>query len=117
MAPAVKPGKFRYIASTKHAAATTPQQQQQYQQYEQQPAHFDEMQSKQRPNFALDLRHMQVGEGETLHLEARLTPADDANIRVEWLKDDRPLQNGESSTADRTMAQGRASARCTTLAT
>ncbi len=33
-------------------------------------------------------------EGQSCHLEARLTPVEDANLKVEWLKDGKPIPTG-----------------------
>lgn len=35
-----------------------------------------------------------MGEGQSCHLEARLTPVEDPNLKVEWLKDGKPLAAG-----------------------
>jgi hypothetical protein len=35
-----------------------------------------------------------VSEGQSTHLEARLTPAEDPNMVVEWFKDGKPLPTG-----------------------
>ena len=37
--------------------------------------------------------HSQVVEGKAVHLEARLAPASDPHMAVEWLKDGAPLHN------------------------
>ena len=33
-------------------------------------------------------------EGQSCHLEARLTPIEDPNLKVEWFKDGKPLPTG-----------------------
>jgi titin len=35
-----------------------------------------------------------VSEGQSCHLEARLTPVEDPNLKVEWFKDGKPLPTG-----------------------
>ena len=36
----------------------------------------------------------ETSEGQSTHLEARLTPVEDPNLKVEWFKDGKPLPTG-----------------------
>ncbi|CAG0878668.1 unnamed protein product [Darwinula stevensoni] len=44
------------------------------------------------PVFTVPLENADLREGESLHFEARLTPTDDAKLKVEWYKDDKALK-------------------------
>ncbi len=53
------------------------------------------MASREKPNFATELRNVEVFEGKGVHLEAKLTPQSDPNLRVDWFHNGRPLQMGK----------------------
>ena len=36
----------------------------------------------------------EMGEGQSTHMEAKLTPIEDPNLKVEWFKDGKPLPTG-----------------------
>lgn len=54
----------------------------------------DESISRERPNFANELRNSEVYEGRAVHFESKLTPITDPNLRIEWLHNGKPLQTG-----------------------
>uniref|UniRef100_A0A7E4ZS77 Immunoglobulin I-set domain protein n=1 Tax=Panagrellus redivivus TaxID=6233 RepID=A0A7E4ZS77_PANRE len=45
-----------------------------------------------RPNFIKDLRSQEIFEGQPLHLETKLTPINDPNLKVEFLLNGQPIQ-------------------------
>ena len=47
-----------------------------------------------KPRFITELREIVSNEGQTAHLEAKLEPITDPNLRVSWYKDGRPLPEG-----------------------
>lgn len=52
-----------------------------------------------KPSFAQGLKPTKFGEGEPGRLEAKLNPNEDGSIPdVEWLKDGKPLTEGNRST-------------------
>jgi hypothetical protein len=56
------------------------------------------MRSTHVPKFVSELLAQRVPEGRGVHFEAKLVPQRDANMRVEWFKDQHPLQMGNSHT-------------------
>ncbi|CAK9295899.1 unnamed protein product [Gordionus sp. m RMFG-2023] len=47
---------------------------------------------KKRPCFKSDLKGIDLEEGQGIHLEAKLEPLDDSNLKVDWFKDGQPLK-------------------------
>lgn len=48
------------------------------------------------PRFTVPLENINdLREGENAHLEARLTPTDDPDLRVEWFKNGKTLKAGK----------------------
>lgn len=47
-----------------------------------------------KPQFARALQNAKVQEGDSVHLEATLTPAQDPTMRVEWYCNGAPIQHG-----------------------
>ena len=39
-------------------------------------------------------KQFDIAEGQSCHLEAKLTPVEDPNLKVEWFKDGKPLPTG-----------------------
>ena len=52
----------------------------------------DEGFTTQAPAFSAQMRDLQVMENTPAHFEAKLTPVGDPALRVEWLKDGKPIQ-------------------------
>lgn len=50
------------------------------------------------PLFKTELKNTSAREGGYAHFEARLEPVGDPTLKVEWLKDGRPMEASESST-------------------
>ncbi|XP_067120871.1 titin [Centruroides vittatus] len=52
-------------------------------------------QRREAPRFTVPLENLSnLREGENAHLEARLIPTDDPELRVEWFRDGKPLRAG-----------------------
>lgn len=50
--------------------------------------------TKQRPVFTQPLQNLDfVAEGQTAHFECRLIPVGDPNLRVEWFRNEKPLED------------------------
>lgn len=49
-----------------------------------------------RPNFHNEFRSQEVVERAPLHLESKLTPVHDGNMKVQFLHNDTPIQGGRS---------------------
>ncbi|XP_043190339.1 titin-like isoform X4 [Amphibalanus amphitrite] len=48
-----------------------------------------------KPKFVSQLKHQEnLREGQTAHFEAKVEPVTDVNLRVEWLKDGKPITVG-----------------------
>ena len=52
----------------------------------------DEGFTTQQPAFTCQMRDMQIMEGQPAHFEAKLVPVGDPKLRVDWLKDGKPIQ-------------------------
>lgn len=79
------PEQQRYIESVEQLEAY---QQQQHQRYV-----HEVVESNSRPEFKSPLRdQLNIGEGGFAQFEARLEPVGDTSLRVEWLKDGRPVE-------------------------
>ena len=52
----------------------------------------DEGFTTQAPAFTCSMRDLQVMENTPAHFEAKLVPVGDPNLRVDWLKDGKPIQ-------------------------
>ncbi|XP_023947919.2 titin [Bicyclus anynana] len=79
------PEQRRYIEKTEQLEAYQQQQHQKY--YQEAP------ESTQRPEFKTPIKdQINVKEGGFAHFEARLEPVGDSTLRVEWLKDGRPVE-------------------------
>ena len=52
----------------------------------------DEGFTTQAPQFTSTLRDMTLMEGTPAHFEAKLVPIGDAKLRVDWLKNGKPIQ-------------------------
>ena len=52
----------------------------------------DEGFTTQAPAFTCQMRDIQIMEGQPAHFEAKLVPVGDSKLRVEWLKDGKPIQ-------------------------
>ena len=46
------------------------------------------------PTFTKPLKNIEAGEGQNIHLEARLAPTGDSSMRVEWTVNGKPLKTG-----------------------
>ena len=46
------------------------------------------------PTFTKPLKNIEAGEGQNIHLEARLAPTGDSTMRVEWTVNGKPLKTG-----------------------
>ena len=46
------------------------------------------------PTFTKSLKNIEAGEGQNIHLEARLAPTGDSTMRVEWTVNGKPLKTG-----------------------
>lgn len=46
------------------------------------------------PQFTKSLKNVEVVEGQTVHLEARLSPTGDSTMKVEWTVNGKPLKTG-----------------------
>lgn len=86
------PEQQRFIESVEQLEA--------YQQQQQQHKYVHEVvESTVRPEFKTPLRdQLNIGEGGFAQFEARLEPIGDSSLRVEWLKDGRPLEASSRST-------------------
>lgn len=79
------PEQQRYIESVEQLEAYQRQQQHKYVQ--------EVVESTVRPEFKTPLRdQLNIGEGGFAQFEARLEPVGDTSLRVEWLKDGRPVE-------------------------
>lgn len=79
------PEQRRYIEKTEQLEAYQQQQHQKY--YQEAP------ESTQIPEFKTPIKdQINVKEGGFAHFEARLEPVGDSTLRVEWLKDGRPVE-------------------------
>ncbi|CAH2104070.1 unnamed protein product [Euphydryas editha] len=79
------PEQRRYIEKTEQLEAYQQQQHQKY--YQEVP------ESTQRPEFKTPIKdQINIKEGGFAHFEARLEPIGDSTLRVEWLKDGRPVE-------------------------
>lgn len=47
------------------------------------------------PNFHGELRSMEVFDGQNVHLEAKFSPADDANLKITWFFNGKPLKQSK----------------------
>ena len=54
-------------------------------------SHEEEGSTAQAPVFTANMRDQQVVEGAPAHFEAKLVPIGDPKLRVEWLKDGKPI--------------------------
>lgn len=54
----------------------------------------DETQIVDKPEFGRALKNVAVEEGKPVHLEATLTPVNDATMTVDWFCNGRPIQQG-----------------------
>lgn len=50
--------------------------------------------SREPPSFKSQLKSCEVLEGKAVHLEAKLMPTNDPNMKVEWLHNGAPVQTG-----------------------
>nr|CDQ05422.1 BMA-KETN-1, isoform j [Brugia malayi] len=48
------------------------------------------------PNFHAELRSMEVFDGQHVHLEAKFSPADDANVKIVWFFNGKPLKQSDN---------------------
>lgn len=55
---------------------------------------LDEVAVKIKPKFLTAIKDQTLKENMTAHFEAKIEPITDANLRVEWYKDGRPLAIG-----------------------
>lgn len=79
------PEQCRYIEKTKQLEA--------YQQLQHQKYYREAPESTQRPEFKTPIKdELNIKEGGFTHFEARLEPIGDSTLRVEWLKDGRPVE-------------------------
>lgn len=79
------PEQQRYIESVEQLEA--------YQQRQHQRYVHEVVESSVRPEFKTPLRdQLNIGEGGFAQFEARLEPVGDTSLRVEWLKDGRPVE-------------------------
>jgi len=46
------------------------------------------------PNFTKSLKNVETGEGQNIHLEARISPTGDSSMRIEWTVNGKPLNIG-----------------------
>lgn len=56
---------------------------------------YSQEEERQAPVFTVPLENQNdLREGENAHFEARLTPTDDPDLKVEWFKNAKPLPHG-----------------------
>ena len=60
----------------------------------------EEVASLEKPVFGRPLRNAALAEGQSAHLEATLTPVNDATMKVEWFYNGRPIPQGELRDGD-----------------
>ncbi|XP_022243271.1 titin-like [Limulus polyphemus] len=64
-----------------------------WQQQQQQVYEVEEAVPQQTPTFFSQLKDLlNIPEGKVAHFEARIEPSGDSTMRIEWLKDDKPLE-------------------------
>ncbi len=79
------PEQQSYIQKTQELEAYQMQQKQTYVQVDQTVT--------EKPYFKTQLiQKLELNEGKTAHFEARLEPSGDSTMRIEWLKDGKPLE-------------------------
>ena len=57
----------------------------------------EEMAALEKPVFGRPLRNAGLAEGQSAHLEATLTPVNDATMKVEWFYNGRPIPQGKET--------------------
>ena len=62
-----------------------------------------EPQTRQRPVFTQPLQNIDgIAEGQTAHFECRLIPVGDPTLKVEWFRNEQPLETSEHILFSRT---------------
>ena len=84
-------GKSSVITETEHENAM---QQINYLESEKVKLVSEEEVVKVAPTFTKSLKNIEAGEGQNIHLEARLAPTGDSTMRVEWTVNGKPLKTG-----------------------
>lgn len=57
---------------------------------------FQEPQTRQRPVFTQPLQNIDaIAEGQTAHFECRLIPVGDPTLKVEWFRNEKPLETSK----------------------
>ena len=83
--------KSNIITETEHESAM---QQISYLESEKVKKVSEEESAKVAPTFTKSLKSVEAGEGQNIHLEARLSPTGDSTMRVEWTVNGKPLGHG-----------------------
>ena len=83
--------KSNVVTETEHESAM---QQISYLESEKVKMVAEEEVAKVAPSFTKPLKNVETGEGQNIHLEARLSPTGDSSMRVEWTVNGKPLKTG-----------------------
>ena len=83
--------KSSVITETEHESAM---QQISYLESEKVKMVTEEEAAKVAPSFTKALKNVETGEGQNIHLEARLSPTGDSTMKVEWTVNSKPLKTG-----------------------
>lgn len=60
---------------------------------------MQEPQTRQRPVFTQPLQNIDaIAEGQTAHFECRLIPVGDPTLKVEWFRNEKPLETSKMIT-------------------
>ena len=91
--PSTHTARASLIQETQHPAAM---QKISYLESDRRREVHEEAASLEKPVFGRPLRNAALAEGQSAHLEATLTPVNDATMKVEWFYNGRPIPQGES---------------------
>merc|ERR1719264_1504244 len=83
--------KSNVVTETEHESAM---QQISYLESEKVKMVTEEEAVKAAPSFTKPLKNVETGEGQNIHLEARLSPTGDSTMKVEWTVNGKPLKTG-----------------------